>query len=146
MMGRDATIHDLGELYEITVAFLDEMLWKYEPERIVKFFSNRIGIEKNVVRIVEANNKIVGIFVAFVDTNVFSGEKFGHDNFFYVDPDFRNSEVAICLYREYLDWARSKGCKESLWNVYGRTSKDRLLRVLEKMGQERIGYIVKETL
>ena len=64
--------------------------------------------------VARVDNKIIGMYVAYINYYFFCDEKIGSDYFFYIDPNYRNKYpmLAVRLIKRAEKWALANGCRE----------------------------------
>lgn len=146
MIFRPATFQDLPAVCELFYEFAHETEITYNPIHVANMVSTYIGGSNHMLVLCELSDSLCGCFAAFLDINRFTGESIAQDRFVYVRPHFRNKKVAYGLYKQFLEWARARKCKEIFLSCLCSKDNDSLRRVMEWLGCTTKGYLLHKRL
>jgi GNAT superfamily N-acetyltransferase len=146
MILREAVLDDVPEVTTLALQFFDESGAPYNPTNVVAIVADSIDNPNALVLMAKVKGEIAGIFLAFLDRNVFTDELFSQDRIIFVLPEYRAKPVAYALYKGYLAWARSKHCKEAMFSALWSKDNESLKNVLSWLGCDVKGYLLRKTL
>lgn len=94
----------------------------------------------------DGTHKIVGGLVGMVTDYFFSDELMASEIAVFVDPDYRNSRIAVKLVDRFRQFAVDKNCTEVCIGATTGSHGDAYQRVLNRLGYETVGFVTKKTL
>lgn len=112
---RRAKQDDLFEFVVLVKKFANEAYKQFPVDKEVTSHNFLQGItDPNFLFLVaEDEGEVVGIFVGYATTPLFSSVKTSAEMGFYLHPDHRDGRTALKMIQEYEKWARSQGCKSA---------------------------------
>lgn len=143
---RHAQLDDVPAVTALALDFFNERGLPCEPRKVVTTVAEYINTPNSLVLLAEEQAEVVGVFIAFVDTNIFTERPFAQDRLVYVRPDKRIMPAAHGLFKGYVNWATERGCTEACFFASCSKDNESLRSVLEWLGCEVKGYMLRKCL
>lgn len=146
MTVREATIDDLAVCVRLTRAYLETFCIPV-LEMIVSDIAAHIGDETKFFYVVESDGGVVGVFYGYLDTNVFTGQRFARERLIFIVPAARSAKLFSILVNKMQAWARQKRCELIRFQATGSSNNEALARLMvDQFGYRQIGFVVEKEL
>lgn len=83
---------------------------------------------------------VTGFLWARMCGYAFASGLFVQQEVIYVRPDKRGTRAAVELLLEFIRWGETVGAKEILFGISNGRNPERVARLFERMGAERVGF------
>ena len=148
---REYELEDVKEIVELGELMHKEGAYNFLPYAKSKLYELGKKFKQtdygNAWIAINEENKIIGMYVAFITEYFFCYEKIAQDFLLYVDPKYRNnSKIAIKLIKMAEEWAKEKGAKEFCPASSMAIASDKVEKLYNFMKFETVGNLFKKRL
>lgn len=145
---RDITLQDIPELVAMTLRFLDgSPTYRHIPrdeDKICMMFENAVYSPDVFCRLAFSDDKLIGGMIGAAFEYYFSRERMAGDIAIFIEPEFRNSRIAVKLVDSFGKWATSVGCREVTIGATTQSHGSGYERLLNRLGYETVGFVTKK--
>lgn len=103
-------------------------------------FDEALRGDGQIVWVYDNGRKVTGFLWAKMYGYAFTYGIFVQQEVFYVRPDKRGTRAAVELLGEYIRWGQIVGAKETLFGISNGHNPERVARLFERFGAERVGF------
>jgi GNAT superfamily N-acetyltransferase len=148
---REYTLDDLDEMINLGKLMHEEGAYKflpYVPSKLKNLGQSIRRDGRGNMWVGLHDNKIVGMYIAFVTEYFFCHEKLAHDLLLYVHPDYRKKcpTMAFRLIKKAEQWAKEQNAKEFCPASSVGLSMGRVEKLYNFMKYETMGNLFKKRL
>lgn len=145
---REATKSDVFQFVDLA----QTMAWESSEYRDIEFerdivaqnFFTRFYSRTGVIFIAERNTRMIGFITGKLTPYLFSSAKQVSEESWYVLPDFRGGMVGPKLLKYLQEWGVKQGARETIVAPGIKANSERITRLLEKMGFQQSGYVLRK--
>lgn len=151
---RSIELRDVETLVKMTEVFLDESPTYRQIPRDFNKMANlyeaaifnptqvfcRVAVDTDAM----GRERIVGGMIGAASEYYFSLERMAGDIAVYVEPEFRNSRIAVKLVDSFRQWATDVGCREICIGATTQSHGDGYEKLLNRLGYETVGFVTKK--
>lgn len=88
----------------------------------------------------DSGREVTGFLWARLCGYAFASGVFVQQEVLYVRPDKRGTRAAVEMLLEFIRWGEIVGAKETLFGVSNGRNPERVARLFERLGAERVGF------
>ena len=108
----------------------------FNSEKTLNFLANQLSQPTSLLKVVENDGDLVGFSCFSITENPFSDTLIAHEIFFWVENN--NAFTAKKLIKEYLAWAKSKGCVAARFGSVTSIGDTKFNLFLERLGFNKV--------
>jgi len=151
MQIRQYTLADVKDMIDLGYVMHQESAYKFLPyvpkklEQLAKSFKKN---KQGNMWVGIYDNKIIGMYIAFVNEYFFCYEKIANDLLLYVHPDYRNKcpSMAIRLIKKAEEWAKEQKAIEFCPASSVGISIGKVAKLYNFLKYETVGNLFKKRL
>lgn len=134
---------DLGKYLhaESNYAFLN-----YSPEKVARLLANCVTDQNYFGCVAEVDGQPVGFCLGFVSEYFLNHELIASDYAVFVSKEHRQSSIGAELISSFVEWAKTKGCREVCMGISTGVHTDKTKRLYERLEFTEVGVIMKKRL
>ena len=106
----------------------------FDRAKVAALIKRCILTQDYIALVAERDGQIVGGLLARVTQYFFCNELLATDYGVYMRPDCRGGTLGARMIKGYIDWARSKGAREVSIGISVDIHRDRVGKLLERLG------------
>lgn len=131
----------LPVIHELAVSFHEESRYRDMPfsaDKITRLLEN----PNSFCALAKSGERYIGAIFGMVQPSWFSEKNVGFDLGLYIVPAYRGKSLApVRLIKKFEEFCHSKNCIEIALSSSANIHEDRALRLYEKLGYTRCGFI-----
>lgn len=131
----------LPVVHKLAMNFHQESRYKDMPfsaSKITRLLENPNGF----CALAQLGDRYIGGIFGMVQPSWFSEKNIGFDLGLYIDPEYRGKSLApVRLIKKFEEFCHTKNCIEIVLSSSSNIHEDRALRLYEKLGYTRCGFI-----
>ena len=145
---RDITLQDIPEVMERAGQFFEgSPTYRHIPrdtDKLLMLFEDAVYNPDIFCRLAISDGRIVGGMIGAAVEYYFSRERMAGDIAIFIEPEFRNSRIAVKLVDSFGKWATSVGCREVTIGATTQSHGNGYERLLNRLGYETVGFVTKK--
>lgn len=142
MTFRQATMDDLPYLHSLVSDFCNEAGLLHKPKAVATLIVSYLNSPHHFCELAFNEVDVAGVFMAFLDVDVFTHQVFGQDRLMFVRPKYRNKEYSHQMYNHFLSWAKERHCAYVVFQSLCSKDNEQFARVLERLHCSRKGVLM----
>lgn len=150
MVIRPATENDVGDMGACAMRMFYESphyrQFSIDAQKVVNMLCWLIDSEDGIAIVAEHDGKIVGGFIGSIATHWFGNHRAASDMALFVDKDHRRGRLAINIVNAAIQEAATKGADELIIANTTGVESDRVEKLFQHVGFERLGGIYYKAL
>lgn len=108
----------------------------FDIDRFTGIWTNFLQEDLGVIFALFDGDEIRGALGGLLSADLYSGERYSQELFWWIEPEFRGS--GLWLYRQFEAWARDRGCAEIRMINLADSMSEQLDTVYRRLGFELI--------